>query len=46
VYDSEEWQGYMKSESLEGLPIDAEQQKEYWKTQVARHTELLKALGE
>jgi len=46
VYDSEEWQGYMKSESLEGLPMDAEQQKEYWKTQVARHTELLKALGE
>jgi putative tricarboxylic transport membrane protein len=46
VYDSEEWQGYMKSESLEGLPMDAAQQKEYWKTQVARHTELLKALGE
>ena len=46
VYDSEEWQGYMKSESLEGLPMDAAQQKEYWTTQVARHTELLKALGE
>jgi len=46
VYESEEWQGYMKSESLEGLPMDSAKQKEYWTTQVARHTELLKALGE
>ncbi len=45
IYDSEEWQGYMKSESLEPLPMDAATQKEYWKTQVDRHNELLKAIG-
>ena len=46
IYDTEEWQGYMKSESLEPLPMDAAQQKEYWNTQVARHTELLKEMGQ
>jgi tripartite-type tricarboxylate transporter receptor subunit TctC len=46
IYDSEEWQGYIKSESLEPLPMDAAAQKEYWKTQVARHTELLAEMGE
>ena len=46
IYDSEEWQGYMKSESLEPLPMDAAEQKEYWKTQVARHKELLAEMGE
>jgi len=46
IYDTPEWQGYMKSESLEPLVMDAAAQKEYWKTQVDRHTELLKALGE
>ena len=35
----------MKSESLEPLPMDAAAQKEYWKTQVDRHNELLKAIG-
>lgn len=42
LYDSEEWQGYLKSESLEPLVMDASKQKEYWATQVTRHTELLK----
>lgn len=46
IYDSEEWQGYMKSESLEGLPMNAEEQKTYWTTQVDRHKELLKEMGE
>ncbi len=46
IYDSEEWQGYMKSESLEPLVMDANKQKEYWTTQVTRHTELLKEMGE
>jgi len=46
IYDSEEWQGYMKSESLEGLWMDPAQQKEYWKTQLERHKELLKQMGE
>jgi tripartite-type tricarboxylate transporter receptor subunit TctC len=40
VYDSQEWQDYMKSESLEPLPMDAAQQKVYWETQVQRHKEL------
>lgn len=46
VYASAEWQDYMKSESLEPLPMDAEQQKAYWATQVERHQELLKDMGE
>ncbi len=46
VYESSEWQEYMKSESLEGLPMDAATQKEYWKTQVDRHKELFAAMGE
>jgi putative tricarboxylic transport membrane protein len=46
IYDSPEWQGYMKSESLEPLPMDADNQREYWKTQVANHAELLKSMGE
>ncbi|WP_206456303.1 Bug family tripartite tricarboxylate transporter substrate binding protein [Aurantimonas marina] len=46
IYDSEEWQGYMKSESLEGLPMNADEQKTYWTTQVDRHKELLKEMGE
>ncbi|MDB4223764.1 tripartite tricarboxylate transporter substrate binding protein [Granulosicoccus sp.] len=41
IYDSEEWQGYMESESLSPLWMDAETQKTYWATQVARHAELL-----
>ncbi len=46
IYDSEEWQAYMKSESLEPLVMDAAKQKEYWTTQVDRHAELLKEMGE
>ena len=46
IYDSEEWQSYMKSESLEPLVMDAAKQKEYWTTQVKRHEELLKEMGE
>lgn len=46
IYETEEWQGYLQSESLSPLPMDADQQKAYWETQVKRHTELLKSLGE
>ena len=46
IYDSEEWQGYLKSESLSPLPMEADAQKAYWATQVTNHTNLLKALGE
>lgn len=46
IYDSEEWQGYMASESLSPLWMNAEEQVAYWQTQVERHTELLKEMGE
>ncbi len=46
VYDSKEWQDYMKSESLEPLPMDPAQQKAYWKTQVERHKELFAEMGQ
>jgi putative tricarboxylic transport membrane protein len=46
IYDSEEWQGYMESESLSPLPMTPEETREYWSTQIARHTELLAAMGE
>ena len=41
IYDSEEWQDYMETESLSPLWMDPEEQKEYWATQVERHKELL-----
>ena len=41
IYDSEEWQTYMTSESLSPLWMGADEQKAYWATQVARHKELL-----
>ena len=41
IYESEEWQSYMESESLSPLWMDADEQKAYWATQVSRHEELL-----
>lgn len=46
IYDSEEWQGYMKSESLEALWMNPDEQKAYWQTQIKNHEELLAAMGE
>ncbi|MGI9486151.1 MAG: Bug family tripartite tricarboxylate transporter substrate binding protein [Geminicoccaceae bacterium] len=46
IYDTEDWQNYMASESLEALPMDADAQREYWATQVTNHEVLLKAMGE
>ena len=46
IYDTEEWQSYMASESLSPLWMGADEQKEYWTTQVARHKELLSEMGE
>ncbi len=46
IYDTEEWQSYMASESLSPLWMDADEQKAYWATQVARHKELLAEMGE
>lgn len=41
IYDSEEWQGYMESESLSPLPMSPDEQKAYWQQQIERHKELL-----
>ncbi|MBX2883685.1 MAG: tripartite tricarboxylate transporter substrate binding protein [Granulosicoccus sp.] len=46
IYESEEWQGYMASESLSPLWMNAEEQVAYWATQVERHKELLEKMGE
>ena len=46
IYESEEWQGYMASESLSPLWMDAEEQQAYWQTQVERHKELLAKMEE
>ena len=46
IYDSEEWQGYMQSESLSPLWMTPDEQKEYWKLQVERHKELLANMEE
>lgn len=41
IYDSEEWQGYMESESLSPLPLSPDEQKAYWQTQIENHKKLL-----
>ncbi len=45
IYESEEWQGYLTSESLSPLWMDADEQKAYWQTQVENHEKLLADLG-
>ncbi len=46
IYETEEWQAYLESESLSPLWMDAEEQAAYWATQVESHRELLASLGE
>lgn len=46
IYDTEEWQGYMASESLSPLWLSPDEQKAYWATQVANHEALFAAMGE
>jgi len=46
IYESDEWQEYMTSESLSPLWMDAEEQQAYWQTQVDRHAELLAKMEE
>lgn len=41
VYEGEQWQSYMDSESLSPLPMDDAKTREYWSTQVANHRKLL-----
>lgn len=46
IYETEEWQEYMASESLSPLWMDADEQRAYWATQVDRHKQLLEEMGE
>jgi len=46
IYNSDEWQGYMESESLSPLWMAPEDQTTYWDVQIARHAELLAEMGE
>lgn len=46
IYDTEEWQGYMTSESLSPLWLNADEQRAYWATQVQNHKDLFAAMGE
>ena len=41
VYEGEEWQNYLVSESLSPLPMDEAETRAYWATQVANHRKLL-----
>lgn len=45
VYDSQEWQDYLTSESLSPLPMDEAETRAYWATQVANHRQLLSEIG-
>lgn len=44
IFEAEEWQGYLKSESLAPLWMAPDKQKTYWATQVQNHKELLAAM--
>jgi tripartite-type tricarboxylate transporter receptor subunit TctC len=44
IYNSDEWQGYLESESLSPLWMDADEQRAYWETQIETHRELLSQL--
>ena len=46
VYDSPEWQKYMKSKALQGEFLSGDALKSYWKENNDRHREMLKQIGE
>jgi putative tricarboxylic transport membrane protein len=46
IYDSEEWQGYMETESLSPLWMNPEEQSTYWDTQIVNHKDLLAGMEE
>ena len=41
VYDGEQWQSYLVSESLSPLPMNEAETRAYWSTQVENHRKLL-----
>lgn len=45
VYESEEWQNYLVSESLSPLPMNEEETRAYWAKQVENHQKLLADIG-
>lgn len=46
IYNTEEWQAYMTSESLSPLWLDASEQRAYWATQVQNHKDLFAAMDD
>ncbi len=44
IYESEDWQGYLASESLSPLWMNADEQRAYWAKEVESHRALLAAL--
>jgi len=46
VYDSKEWQEYMKKKSLLGEFITGDDLVDYWKVNNETHRKLLKEIGE
>ena len=46
VYESAEWQEYMKSKSLQGEFLTGEALVDYWKRERANHEKMLKDIGE
>jgi tripartite-type tricarboxylate transporter receptor subunit TctC len=46
VYDSEEWQKYMKKKSLQGEFLTGDALKKYWAREKANHEKMLKDIGE
>lgn len=44
VYNSTEWQDYLKAQSLSSLWLSPDEQRAYWKVQVDNHTELLSGM--
>lgn len=45
IYETEQWQSYLTSESLSPLWMNADEQRAYWELQVENHKTLLEALG-
>ena len=45
VYEGDEWQAYLASESLSPLPMDEAETRAYWATQVQNHRKLLSDIG-
>ncbi len=46
MYDSQEWQKYMKKKALQGEFLSGKALQAYWKTNNDRHRTMLKEIGE